>query len=308
MKIVIVGATGFIGRKLTEKLLEANHHVIVLSRRERSVPAMRQTSKASPEWMTWDGRTPEALIPAMDGASAILNLAGEPIAGKRWSAAQKIKILESRTATTRALVSAAALAARPPKVLLNASAVGFYGNVPEDRLTESSPQGTGFLADVCGQWEREAARVKEFGVRVVLLRSGIVLDAHAGALVKFLLPFRFFLGGHFGSGRQWFPWIHERDEINAILFAMEQENISGPLNLCAPAILRQKDFCTVLGDVLHRPSAVAIPGVVLTMMLGEMAGPLLLEGQNAEPRKLIDAGFRFAFPECEEALKDLLRY
>ncbi|MFZ1979240.1 MAG: TIGR01777 family oxidoreductase, partial [Bacteroidota bacterium] len=227
------------------------------------------------------------------------------IAGKRWTDVQKTKIFESRIGTTKSLVSAIGNAGHPPKVLLNASAVGFYGNVPEGDVTESFSKGKGFLADLCAQWELEALRAEKFGVRVVLLRTGIVLDTDTGVFPKLLSSFRFFLGGHFGSGKQWFPWIHVLDEVNAILFTLENGKISGAVNLCVPGILRQKDFCTVLGRVLNRPPAISIPGMVLKILLGEMADPLLFQGQKVIPEKMIAAGFKFSFPECEDALKDL---
>ena len=305
MKIAIAGGTGFIGSKLIQQILELNHQVVVLSRREMSASTTRFPKNAGVTWLVWDGRDPEIILPAIEGASAVLNFAGESLAGKRWTDAQKTKIFDSRIETTKALVSAIERAGHPPKVLLNASAVGFYGNVPNGEVTESFPKGRGFLADLCAQWELEAQRAEKFGVRVVLLRTGIVLDKEDGALPGLLPSFRFFLGGHFGSGKQWFPWIHERDEVNAVLFALTNDAISGPVNFCAPGILRQKDFCAVLGRILHRPSAISIPGMVLKILLGEMAEPLLLQGQKVIPKKLIDSGFKFSFPECEDALKDL---
>jgi uncharacterized protein (TIGR01777 family) len=305
MKIVIAGGTGFIGGRLTQRLLDLDHEVIILSRREMDASISRFPKNVKLSWLVWDGRTPEALLPAIDGASAVLNFAGESLAGKRWTETQKMIIFDSRIETTRLLVSAIGRAGHPPKVLLNASAVGFYGNVPEGDVTESFPKGKDYLADLCAQWELESLRAEKFGVRVVLLRSGIVLDTFAGTLPKLLLPFRFFLGGHFGSGKQWFPWIHILDEVNAILFALNNENISGAVNLCAPGILRQKDFCALLGRILHRPSVFSIPAAVLKVFLGETAELLLLQGQKAVPKKLTDSGFKFSFTECEEALKNL---
>jgi uncharacterized protein (TIGR01777 family) len=191
-------------------------------------------------------------------------------------------------------------------VLINASAVGYYGNVPEGAVTEINPRGAGFLADVCGQWEDEAMKAQAFGVRVVLLRTGIVLDKNGGALKKFLLPFRFFVGGPLGNGRQWFPWIHVQDEVNAILFAMEHEQIIGPVNLTAPHSVRMSEFCKVLGKVLRRPSWFSVPGFILKIALGDMAEPLLLDGQKAIPKKLLDARFQFQFQNIEDALREMI--
>ena len=189
MKIAIAGGTGFIGSKLIQQILELNHQVVVLSRREMSASTTRFPKNAGVTWLVWDGRDPEIILPAIEGASAVLNFAGESLAGKRWTDAQKTKIFDSRIETTKALVSAIERAGHPPKVLLNASAVGFYGNVPNGEVTESFPKGRGFLADLCAQWELEAQRAEKFGVRVVLLRTGIVLDKKDGALPDYCRPF-----------------------------------------------------------------------------------------------------------------------
>jgi hypothetical protein len=173
-------------------------------------------------------------------------------------------------------------------------------------VTEADPKGQGFLADVCALWEAEALKVQEVGVRVVLLRTGIVLDKNGGALQKLLLPFRFFIGGPMGTGKQWFPWIHIRDEVAAILFAMENERITGALNFAAPESVRMSEFCRILGKILQRPSWIHVPAFTLKLVLGDMAEPLLLHGQKMIPQKLIDAGFKFHFPTLEDALGELL--
>jgi uncharacterized protein len=191
-------------------------------------------------------------------------------------------------------------------VLLNASAVGFYGNVPEGNVNEAYPKGSGFLANVCEQWELEASRAQEFGVRVVNLRTGIVLDKREGALNRFLLPFKLFVGGPLGSGDQWFPWIHAHDEVRAILFAMENSQLVGPVNLSAPNPVRLNEFCRALGKTCGRPSWLSAPPAVLKFMFGEMAKPLMLEGQRMIPGKLLDAGFTFRFSNLEVALKSVL--
>lgn len=302
MKVVIAGGSGLIGRRLIEELLRAQHEVIVLSRRPENVRNVFPAVHAE----FWDAKTSDGIINVLEGADAIINLTGESIAAKRWTPKQKKQILSSRIESTHAIVDAIKHTKRKPTVLLNASAVGYYGNVPEGEVTEANPRGTGFLADVCTLWEAAALRARDSDVRVVLLRTGIVLDKNGGALKKLLLPFRLFIGGPLGSGKQWFPWIHLEDEVNAILFAMEKQDISGPLNLAALETVRMLEFCQVLGKILHRPSLMHVPAFVLKLALGEMAEPLLLHGQKIISQKLISAGFKFQFPSLEDALRKML--
>jgi uncharacterized protein (TIGR01777 family) len=302
MKVVIAGGSGLIGSKLIDKLLLRDHRVILLSRN----PKKTRESFSSVQVEFWDAKTNDALTDVLDGVDAVINLTGESIAGKRWTHTQKERILSSRIESTQAIVGAIKQDRRKPSVLLNASAVGYYGNVPEGEVTEGHPKGAGFLADVCALWEAEALKAQEFGVRVVLLRSGIVLDKNGGALRKILLPFHFFIGGPMGSGKQWFPWIHLQDEVSAILFSMENEHITGPINCAAPESVRMLEFCKTIGKILQRPSWVRVPAFLLKRVLGDMAEPLLLHGQKMIPQKLIDAGFEFQFPKLEEALRELL--
>jgi len=302
MRVVIVGGSGLIGRRLIEELLRAQHELTVLSRRPENVRKIFSTVHVE----FWDAKTNDALIDVLDGADAIINLTGESIAAKRWTIIQKERILSSRIESTRAIVDAIKQIRRKPSVLLNASAVGYYGNLPEGDVTEANSKGAGFLADVCAQWEAEALKAQEYGMRIILLRTGIVLDKKSGALQKLLLPFRFFVGGPLGSGKQWFPWIHLHDAVKAIIFAMENEYITGPLNFAAPESVRMSEFCRKLGKILHRPSWMNVPAFVLKFALGEMAESLLLEGQKVIPQKLIDAGFKFQFPKLEGALRNLL--
>jgi uncharacterized protein (TIGR01777 family) len=298
----VAGGSGLIGRKLIDSFLQAHHEVALISR----TPEKVRKYFTGVDVRFWDTKNTTALTEILDGTDAVINLTGESIASKRWTQIQKERILGSRIESTRAIIGAIKHSQRKPLVLLNASATGYYGNVPEGEVTESAPQGTGFLADVCSLWESEALKVQEFGVRVVLLRTGIVLDKQGGALQNILRPFRFFIGGPLGSGRQWFPWIHLQDEVSAILFAMENEHITGSLNLAAPESVRMTDFCRTLGRILRRPSWMRVPAWTLKLMLGEMAEPLLLHGQKMIPQKLIDAGFKFQFPKLEDALRNLL--
>jgi uncharacterized protein (TIGR01777 family) len=302
MRIVVAGGSGFIGKKLVSTLLQQHYEVILLSRTPEKV------KKIFPAVCVefWDAKTSKGLKNILNGIDAVINLTGESIASKRWTVGQKQKIIASRVDSTRAIIAAIGQISRRPSVLLNASAVGYYGDVPEGEVTEIHPKGNGFLADVCEEWEGEALKAQTSDVRVVLLRTGIVLYNDGGVLQKFLLPFHLFVGGPMGSGNQWFPWIHLQDEVNAILFALENKRISGPLNLSAPEPIRMVDFCKMLGKVIHRPSWLPVPSVVLKLALGEMAEPLLLHGQQVIPKKLIETGFAFKFPDLHSALIDIL--
>lgn len=275
MRVVVAGASGLIGTRLGAALRARGDEVAALPR-----------FGAAP----W----------SVEGADAVVNLAGASVAGKRWSPEYKKIIEDSRVRTTRALVEAIAKAARKPRVLLNASAVGYYGGRGDEVLEESAAPGADFLANVVREWEAEAQRA---AVRSVQFRTGIVLSAQGGALEKMLPPFKAFVGGPIGSGKQWFPWIHLDDEVAAILWCMDRE-LTGAVNFVAPGIVTMKDFAKALGRALHRPSWAPVPAAPLRILLGEFASALL-EGQRAVPRKLLESGFRFRFPEVDSALRDL---
>jgi len=302
MNVVIAGGSGFIGKKVVESLLQARHSVTILSR----TPAITKKYFPSVQVKFWNTKAKNDLIDVLATTDAVINLTGESIAAKRWTQRQKEQILSSRMETTQAIIDIIRQAKQKPSVLLNASAVGYYGNVREGDVTEENSKGLGFLADVCAQVESKALQAQDSGVRVVLLRTGVVLDRNGGALQKILLPFRLFIGGPMGSGKQWFPWIHLEDEVSAIVFAMENKRMSGPLNLASPDSIRMREFCRTLGKVLHRPSWIYVPAFALKLALGEMAEPLLLHGQKMIPQKLMDAGFKFQFPKLEDALRNLL--
>jgi uncharacterized protein len=302
MNVVIAGGSGFIGRKVVECLLQAHHNVTILSR----TPEITRKYFPAVHVKFWNTKAKNDLIDVLAATDAVISLAGESIAAKRWTRIHKERILSSRMETTQAIVDAIRQVKQKPSVLLNASAVGYYGNVPEGDVTEENSKGRGFLADVCAQVETTALQAQDSGVRVVLLRTGVVLDSYGGALQKILLPFRLFIGGPMGSGKQWFPWIHLEDEVSAIVFAMENKRMSGPLNLASPDSIRMKEFCRMLGKILHRPSWIPVPACALKLALGEMAEPLLLHSQKMIPQKLMDAGFKFQFPKLEDALRNLL--
>jgi uncharacterized protein (TIGR01777 family) len=303
MKVVVSGGTGFIGSRLLDELLREGHQVILLSRRPG---AAGNRLPGNLEIAPWDGRLPGPWQEKLEGADGVINLAGESIAEGRWTAERKARIVASRVDSTRAIVQAMAQAKKKPSVLVNASAVGYYGHVPEGKITESHPKGAGFLADTCARWEEEARRAAKAGARVVLARIGIVLAPGGGALAKMIPPFLFFAGGSLGSGRQWFPWIDRDDVSGAILFALKRPDLSGPVNVTAPEPVIMRDFSKMLGKALHRPSWAPVPGFALKMLLGEMA-EMLLTGQCAVPEKLANAGYAFRDPHLEGALAHALQ-
>jgi uncharacterized protein (TIGR01777 family) len=302
MRIVLTGGTGFIGRTLTNCLSHAGHSVVLLTRNPESA---KNRTDACIQAELWDGKTAGPWQKHFEQTDAVINLAGESIVAKRWTPAQKERIVNSRIEATKAMVEAIAAARNKPSILINASAIGYYGNVEEDDVKESHPRGTGFLADTCERWEREADQARKFGVRVVLARIGVVLEKDGGALQRMMIPFRLFIGGHPGSGRQWFSWVHREDIVGAILFALEHSQLSGPVNLASPEPLRMKEFCRVLGQVMKRPSWAPVPAFVLRAGFGEMA-EMLLTGQKVLPQKLMDAGYRFRYPHLREALESII--
>jgi uncharacterized protein (TIGR01777 family) len=305
-RIVIAGGSGMIGRALATDLAVAGADVVVLSRSIGDAgsdpPGVRRT--------TWSGQppkggAPERWLEECDGAAAIVNLSGANLAGRRWSARRKRELTSSRIEPTRALVAAVGLARVKPRVLLQASGVNFYGARGDSPLDESEPPGRGFLSDLCVAWESASAPVETAGVRRVLLRSGAVLTPAGGALAKMLPAFRLGLGGPLGRGRQWFPWIHLADEVGAIRFLIERRDLSGPFNLVAPGVASQREFARTLARTLNRPGFLKVPAIALRTLFGELA-EILLEGQRAVPRRLLDAGFAFRFPDLSSALSDLV--
>ena len=303
MKVIITGGTGLIGRALTRHLLQDGHEVIVLS---RTPERYRDRMPAGCELVRWDGRTAAGWGHLADGADAIVNLAGANISAGRWTAARKRLIRDSRVNAGRAVVEAIRAASNKPRVLVQASAVGYYGPRGDELVTEGTPAGNDFLAQVAVEWEASTAEVEQWNVRRPIIRTGVVLSTEGGALQRMLLPFKLGLGGPMGSGRQWFPWIHIADEVGAIRFLIENERAHGPYNLVAPNPVRFAEFARALGRALHRPTPFRVPAWVLRLALGEMA-TVLLEGQRAIPRRLLDAGYAFLFQDIDSALEDLLK-
>ncbi len=304
MRTIITGGTGLIGRALAARLVADGYEVTMLSRN----PARQTRLPFGVQVEHWDGKTAQGWGGLADGADAIINLAGESIAAGRWTAEQKRRLVESRVNAGRAVVEAIKLAAAnaKPGVLIQSSAVGYYGPHGDEELAEDAPAGSDFLArQVAVPWEESTAAVEALGVRRVLVRTGVVLSAEGGALPRMLLPFRFFIGGPLGNGRQWFPWIHLADEVAAIHFLIKNRQASGAFNLTAPNPLTNAAFGRVLGKVMGRPAFMPTPGFALRLLFGEMS-TVLLDGQRAIPRRLLEAGFQFKFTDAEPALRDIL--
>jgi len=300
MRAIIAGGTGFIGQALISELKEHGWEIVVLSRSPGKVADVFGSGVIG---MRWDnGDWPDLLGPE----TAIVNLAGENIAKGRWSEAKKKRILDSRIEFGQRMVSAIKSADTPPAVLIQASAVGYYGPRGTTPVDEYAESGSGFLAEVTRKWEASTAELEEMGVRRCIIRTGMVLG-HGGALAKMLTPFKLFLGGPLGSGFQGMSWVHMADEVGAIRFLMENENTSGPYNLTAPAPVRSRKFARILGETLGRPHKLKVPTPVLQLLFGEMADELLLSGQLALPERLEKAGYEFRYPELNAALRDLLR-
>jgi len=277
MRIVIAGGTGFLGRPLVAAFAADGHSASAL---------------------------PRGSTDGVDGADVVINLAGESIAGHRWSREHKQRVIESRVSTTRLLVEAIRSATRPPRVFVSGSAVGYYGPHADEVITESAPPGGDFLARVCRAWEAEAIRAID-RTRLVLVRTGLVLERDGGALPQMLPPFWFGAGGQVGSGRQYWPWIHRGDWIALVRWAIGNDAVDGPLNATAPTPVTNKAFASALGRAMHRPAFMPAPAFALRLLLGEMADALLLTGQRAVPDKAVRLGFRFRYEKIDAALAAL---
>lgn len=293
MRILVAGGSGFLGRALVAACRADGHDVKVLTRRPRDADDVGWSADAGGAWTA-----------AVGQSEAVVNLAGEGIADRRWTAARKAAILGSRIGSTRALADAIRQSDRPPRVFVSGSAVGFYGTDSDTPRTEESPAGADFLAGVCQSWEQAASAAA--GVRTVLLRTGVVLARDGGALPRMALPFRFFAGGRLGSGRQYMSWIHLDDWIEMVRWALDHDQVTGPLNATAPAPVTNAEFTRALAAALRRPAVLPVPAFALRVMLGrEMAESLLLGGQQVLPATAQRLGFTFRFTTIESALRRL---
>ncbi|PZV09935.1 MAG: TIGR01777 family protein [Leptolyngbya sp.] len=304
MKVAVTGATGFVGSRLVERLQAEGHQVLVLARNpERAArmfstatfPAVEVAAYTPLEAGEWQQR--------LSGCDGVVNLAGEPIS-ERWTATHKHSIVESRQVGTQKLVEAIAQVNPKPQVLVSASAIGFYGTSETAAFDETSAAGNDFLAEVCKLWEAEAQKVKEAGVRLVILRLGVVLGM-GGAIAKMLTPFKLFAGGPIGTGKQWFSWIHREDVVNLIVQALTQPSMEGVFNATAPNPVRMAEFCNTLGQVMNRPSWLPVPAFAIEALLGDGA-IVVLEGQQVLPQRTQTTGFQYHYPALQPALEEVL--
>lgn len=297
MKVVLAGGSGFVGSHLIPALKENGHTVIKL---------VRKPVKEKDEFF-WD---PENMIldpKVFEGVDAVINLSGENISESRWTDAFKKKLEDSRLNSTNLIVETVKKVAKPPKTLINASAIGFYSQKLPTPADENTAPGKDFLAILSDKWEQAAKKAEELHVRVVLIRIGVVLGKDGGALKKMLTPFKLGLGGVIGSGKQYISWIDIDDLVDVFLFALNQPSLSGPVNAVAPNPVNNKEFTKTLGKVLSRPTIIPMPAFVAKIAFGEMAEEILINGRKVIPKKLIDKGFPFRYPYLENSLKHLLR-
>lgn len=311
MKIIISGGTGLIGSALAASLAADGHQVIILSRNPQ---AHNDKLPAGVEIAMWDGRSAAGWGHLVEGADALVNLAGESIAGdsltalifKRWTADRRQSLLNSRLDAGKAMVEAVQKAGVKPGVLVQASAVGYYGSRGDEELTEETSPGDDFLARICVDWEASTAPVESMGVRRVIIRSpGVVMSTSGGALPFMLLPFRLFVGGPLGNGRQWFSWLHIKDEVKAIRFLIDNPEASGAFNLVAPQATTNAEFSKILGKVMRRPSFIPVPAFALKLLFGAKASTLLVSTRQI-PKKLKQLGFVFDYPTAQQAIADVL--
>ena len=301
MDVVVSGASGLIGSALSDALARSGHHVVRLVRRP----------PADPDEVGWDPSAAEVDTSALERAVgdhwAVVHLSGRPIAPRRWSAKLREELRRSRIDSTAVLADAVAAMARPPAAFLGASAVGIYGERGDEVLTEESTLGAGFLAELCRDWEAAAKPAEGAGVRVVSLRTGLVLSREGGLLPVLLRPFRLGVGGRMGSGRQWMSWISVDDQVGAIVHLLGADSVSGPVNLTAPSPVTNAELAATLGRVLHRPALVPLPAVAFKLLMGsETAHETALASQRALPTRLEDSGYVFEHRELEPALHDVL--
>ncbi|MFO0552084.1 MAG: TIGR01777 family oxidoreductase [Polyangiaceae bacterium] len=293
LTILIAGASGLVGRALVAHLTEGGHRVVRLVRRDPT----------QPNELRWDPSRGEIDRAGLEGADAIVNLAGENVGDGRWSKARRAAILESRIASTGLLARAAAELTRRPRVFVSASGVGIYGLERDQPADETAPVGGGFLAEVCAAWEAAAEPARSAKIRTVAMRLGVVLSKEGGALAKMLPAFKLGAGGPIGGGRQWLSWISMRDAVRAFARAIDDPRLAGPVNVVAPEPVMQRDFAMTLGRVLKKPVGLPVPRLAITAMFGEMGRETVLASQRAMPKKLLDVGFRFDHPSLLTALE-----
>ena len=306
MRILISGSTGLVGSAIVDRLSHQGHELSRLFRPGTEVRTAQTTPSGELPHVLWNPQS-GLLNSRAEEADALIHLAGASIAGHRWTEAWKRELRDSRVAATHHLIASLRRLRRPPQIFVAASAIGFYGNRGGEELTESSPAGTDFLAQLTADWETESAGAAELGARVVILRFGVILAKHGGALPRMALPFRLGLGGKIGSGRQWISWVTLEDIVGIIRFALETNLLSGPANAVSPNPAQNAEFSATMGRVLRRPAIFPTPSFLLRLALGEMADSLLLASQKVYPTKLQKLGYRFLYPDLEPALAAVLK-
>ncbi|HVF30135.1 MAG TPA: TIGR01777 family oxidoreductase [Pyrinomonadaceae bacterium] len=299
MRILITGASGLIGKALQKSFTAKGYELLLTGRGEpKNANEIR--------WAVDDGFAEDDLQ-RLEGLDAVVHLAGENIAGLRWTEEKKKAIRDSRVLGTRNLVDALARLERKPKVFISGSAMGFYGDRGDEAVTEASPAGDTFLADVCKQWEIESRRAEDLGIRTVLLRTGIVLSKDGGALATMLTPFKLGVGGVIGSGQQWMSWISLDDVVAIVYFALETEGLRGAVNVASPNPVTNEQFTKVLGEVLYRPTFLPLPEFAVNLVFGEMGDALLIHSTRVEPKRLKDAGYEFKFTDLKSAIENAVK-
>jgi uncharacterized protein (TIGR01777 family) len=301
MKVAVTGATGFIGRALCNELAK-EHHVMALTRNPEKASAIFDKSV---DIIKWDANALNGWEKCLEKTDTIVNLAGTNLASGRWTQSLKAEILNSRINSSRILLQAIKNSQAKPKTFIMASAIGFYGSCGDKQLDEESDVGQGFLAEVCCKNESVTKEVEALGLRSIIIRTGIVLGTSGGALPKMALPFRFYIGGFWGSGAQWISWISLADEVASIKFLIENENLKGVFNLVSPQQLRNRQFFQILAAVLKKPCWLPIPAFALKLMFGQMASELFLTSQRVYPKKLVDARFEFQYTELKNVLESM---
>jgi uncharacterized protein len=302
-RIIVTGATGLIGRKLVDSLTQRGDELVIFSRNTSEAKVIFPIVKY---FVEWDYNKPELWKSGLENSDAIVHLAGINVFSKRWNESFKEEIIESRKISTRNLVEAIKSCVNRPEVFLSASAIGYYGDCGDSVLNEDSPAGKDFLAEVCKVWEAESEKVESLGVRAVRIRTGLVLSPKGGALKQMLLPYKMFIGGPLGNGKQWASWLHIDDIVGIYLHALDDTKLSGAVNAVAPNPVRMKEFAQTLGKVMNRPSLFSVPNFALKIAVGE-AAEVVTASQRIDVKKLLDSGYRFRFKELENALRNLLK-
>jgi uncharacterized protein (TIGR01777 family) len=303
MRIVITGATGFIGKALC-RALHKDYDLVALTRNPDKAAA---SLAGMAETVRWDAKNPNSFQRALDGATAVINLAGENIGSGLWTKSKKAAILQSRLNAAQAIVKSVELARKKPALVIHASAVGYYGNNDDRILSEDSSPGFGFLANVCQQTERSIQQVETLGIGLAIVRLGVVLGPGGGLISGLLPPFRFYLGSRIATANQWLPWVHIEDVVGAIRFIVENTDLNGIFNLTSPNPVPAGDLYTSLGKAMHRPVLISVPAFALKLLLGDIAKEMLLASQRAIPKNLLHAGYEFKYPDLDPALQNIIK-